>query len=243
LKQAGWIAAALGAFALSACAGAPEADFQPAPGDPFERTNRAVFGFNESLDDTLVEPVTNAYTTVAPRVVRRRLADFIDNLRTPIWFANDALQGNFPDAGRQVGRFALNTTFGLLGFYDFASEQAGLEKEPEDFGQTLAVWGVPEGPYLVLPFLGPTTLRDAPGRSVDIAFDPLTWAQFDGDAAFLTSRRTVRALESRARGGPTLDRIRMSPDPYVALRSIYLQNRRGEIDESEDPYADLPEFE
>jgi len=237
------IAAALAVLTATACASAPDPDFAPPPGDPFERTNRAVFGFNEGLDDVLVEPVTQVYTTVTPRPLRRRLVDFIDNLRTPIWFANDALQGDFRDAGRQVGRFALNTTFGFLGFYDFAAAEVGLEKEPEDFGQTLAVWGVPEGPYLVLPFLGPSTLRDAPGRTVDIAFDPLTWAQFDGDAAFLTGRRTVRALEGRALGGPTLDRVRMSPDPYVALRSIYLQNRRGQIDESEDPYADLPEFE
>jgi phospholipid-binding lipoprotein MlaA len=211
--------------------------------DPYEGFNRRVFAFNEDVDDVVIEPVTNVYTAVTPRLARRRLADFIDNLRTPIWFANDVLQGDLGDASRQVGRFGINLTFGFLGFYDFASAELGMAREPEDFGQTLGVWGVPEGPYLVVPLLGPSTLRDGPGRAVDIAFDPLTWTQFSGDAAFATGRRTVRALEGRARGGPTLDRIRMSPDPYVALRSIYLQNRRGEINEQGDPYADLPEFD
>ena len=202
-----------------------------------------MFAFNEGVDKYAAEPAANVYAGVTTPWIRRRVTDFFDNLRTPIWFVNDTLQGNLPDAGRQVARFSINSTIGLVGLFDVAESEFELEKESEDFGQTLAVWGVPEGPYVMLPLLGPSTLRDAPARLVDRAFDPLTWTRFEGDDTLRTTRIVTTVLDGRLKADEVLNRIRTSPEPYVALRSSFLQNRRGAIDESEDPYADLPDFE
>ena len=228
---------------LAACASTPAPTQERLAYDPFQNANEAVYRFNDGLDRALVQPVAAGYDAVTPPFLQRRVRDFIDHLRTPIWFANDVLQGNGEDAARQAARFAINTTAGLGGLFDVAADNAGLEKEPEDFGQTLAVWGVPEGPFLVLPLVGPTTLRDAPGRAVDIVFDPFTWTRFDGAEGLQTGVRVVDVLDARARGDSVIARVRASPDPYVSLRSIYLQNRRGDIDEWSDPYTDLPEFD
>lgn len=202
-----------------------------------------MFAFNEGVDTYAAEPAARVYEGVTTPWIRRRFTDFFDNLRTPVWFINDTLQGDMPDAGRQVARFTINSTIGLAGLFDLAASEFELEKESEDFGQTLAVWGVPEGPYVMLPVLGPSTLRDVPTRLVDYAMDPLTWTRFDGDDAVRTTRTVTTVLDARLRADETLNRIRSSPEPYVALRASYLQNRRGAIDESDDPYADLPDFE
>lgn len=229
-------------LSLGACASTSEPHGDLAY-DPWEGTNRQIFAFNEGVDHYVAEPASRVYGGVTTPWIRRRFTDFFDNLRTPVWFINDTLQGDFPDAGRQVARFSINTTIGLAGLFDLAESEFELEKESEDFGQTLATWGVAEGPYVMLPVFGPSTLRDAPARLVDLAFDPLRWSQFEGDDAVRTTRTVTSILGGRLRADEALERIRTSPEPYVALRSSYLQNRRGAIDESDDPYADLPDFE
>lgn len=211
--------------------------------DPWESTNRKIYAFNEGVDRHFVEPAARVYEGITTRWVRQRFTDFFDNLRTPVWLANDTLQAEWSDAGRQVARFSLNSTLGLAGLFDIAETEFDLEKEPEDFGQTMAVWGVAEGPYVMLPLLGPSTLRDAPARLVDRAIDPVVWAEYEGDDTLRTTRTVTTVLNARLTFDEALERMRDSPEPYVALRSSYLQNRRALIDESDDPYADLPEFE
>lgn len=212
--------------------------------DPWEPFNRRVFAFNEVADQYALEPGVKAYRAVTPRSVRNRIRDFIDNLKTPVWFANDVLQADFRGARDQVARFALNSTVGVLGFYDFADHVAGIDKVDEDFGQTLGVWGVGEGPYLVLPILGPSNVRDTTGRVVDFAFDPLTYVEGDDIVATRIGLTFVDNLDLRERLDPVVQAARDSADPYVQARAFYTQNRRGRIfDERGDNYDDLPDFD
>jgi len=238
------IASSILALLAAACASA-----QPPPGaalvhDPFERQNRTIFAFNEDFDRAVTGPVARGYESAFPAFARRRVRDFVDHLRTPLWFANDVLQANPASASDQLARFMFNTVFGFAGLYDFASEQVKMDKKPEDFGQTLAVWGLAEGPYLVAPFAGGFTLRDGAGWIADRSLDPLTWFAWDGRAAVLSSRVAFGGLDARVRADSSIERFRRSPDPYVAFRSNYIQHRRGLIAGDDDPfYEDLPDFE
>ncbi len=211
--------------------------------DPFESWNRAVFKLNSGLDTVLLEPAANAYRFVLPKFGRNRVRDFVDNLKTPVWFANDLLQGEWGRAGNSAARFGLNTTFGLLGTYDFAAHQADLPKHDEDFGQTLAVWGVGNGPYLMLPLLGPSTLRDAAGLGVDYAMDPLTWAEFEGDDTFRIGRRVADVVDIRDRARDAFDQIGRAADPYSQAKSVYIQTRNRRIANGRNEYDDLPDFD
>lgn len=213
--------------------------------DPFEPFNRAMYGFNEGLDRVAIEPVAEVYGAVVPSFGRNRVRDFIDNLKTPVWFVNEVLQGDFAGAGDQARRFALNTTFGVAGVYDFASNVVGIDKHDEDFGQTLAVWGVGNGPYLVLPVLGPATARDLTGRAVDISFDPLTWSEFDGDDAFQVGRTAADIIDIRYRVDEAVELVRDGVDPYAQARALYIQSRNRRIYENGEGlpvYPDYPEY-
>jgi len=241
--------AALASLALTACATAPA----PAPGDvadPYEGFNRQMFAFNTGVDKYALSPAASAYKAVTPAFARDRAADFLRNLRAPVIFANDVLQAEPSRAGNTVARFTINTTVGLLGLWD-AADHFGITHHSEDFGQTLAVWGVGNGPYLVMPLLGPTTPRDMFGIGVDRAIDPLTWVQIgnddDTDLAVRTGLGVVGTLNARVRLDEQIDTLNAQPEPYVALRRIYSSQRQaaianGKINEA-DAYEDLPDFD
>lgn len=211
--------------------------------DPFEPVNRIVYRFNDLVDRVALGPLSEAYRAVIPQAGRNRVRDFVDNLKTPVWFANEVLQGDWEGAGTQAARFTLNTTVGVAGLYDFAYHVADLPKHDEDFGQTLAVWGLGNGPYIMLPLLGPSTGRDLVGRIGDYGMDPLTWAEFEGDDALLVTRNVLDVVDIRERTDEVVDLVREGVDPYVQARALYIQSRDRRIREDESRYEDLPDFE
>jgi len=235
---------ALSALGFAACLAAPAiANAQEAQSDPWESFNRDMFAVHESVDRAVLEPVARGYRAITPRPVRRGVLNFLRNLRAPVIFANDMLQGEFGRAGTTAARFGLNTTIGVAGVFDPATS-VGLERHDEDFGQTLAVWGVESGPYIFVPLLGPTTVRDGAGRIVDIVFDPLTWAEFDEVDQVRVGRTLLASVAARELVLETVEDIRRdSPDPYVTIRSSYGLLRESAIQNGPADVQDLPEFE
>lgn len=226
---------------LAICLAAPSfARAQEAPGDPWEGFNRDMYAVHESVDKAVLEPVARGYRAITPRPVRQGVLNFLRNLRGPVIFTNDVLQGEFPRAGVTAARFGINTTLGLVGLFDPATGM-GLERHDEDFGQTLAVWGVGPGPYLFVPLAGPTTVRDATGRIIDIAFDPLTWARGEDVDVWRGSRTVVAGVAARELVLDAVDEIRASSlDPYVTVRSSYQLLRESAIQNGAEA---LPEFD
>jgi phospholipid-binding lipoprotein MlaA len=198
--------------------------------DPFEPVNRYFFEINYALDELVLKPFAGWYKLMLPEFARDRVADALQNLNEPATVANDLMQGEWERAGEAAARFAINTTVGLVGLFDVASEW-GLSHHSEDFGQTLAVWGVPEGPYLMLPVLGPTTVRDGSADLVDAYFDAFSYlAALEGITYAMTTRQALEGLELRSRNLETVDALQAgSLDYYASLRSIYRQNREFEI--------------
>jgi phospholipid-binding lipoprotein MlaA len=220
----------IGAFALTGCA---TADGDMA-NDPYESVNRSIFDFNNKLDKAVFEPVAENYVELVPVVIRQIVADALRFLKTPVIFANDLLQGDIDRAGNTLSRFVTNITVGFGGFVDTASA-TGAPYHSEDFGQTLAVWGIEEGPYLVLPILGPTTMRDAFGKIGDTFIDPLS--EIDS-TALDWSQKLVGGVDTRADLLDTLEDLeRTSLDYYAAIRSLVRQKRNDEISNGE---GDLP---
>ncbi len=224
------------AFGVSACATRPDpsdpeavAEFRET-NDPLEPLNRASFFVNDGIDTLLLRPAAEAYRILVAPEIRTGVRNVLGNLRTPVILLNDVLQGETQRAGETIGRFVLNTTLGVLGIFDVATD-LGLPGHGEDFGQTLARWGVQEGPYLFVPVLGPSNPRDLTGAGVDAATNPLTW--ITGDAYFdaaTNSRIVLQALDTREGLIEPLDALRAgSRDPYAALRSAYRQRRAAEI--------------
>lgn len=226
---------------LAACASSESAR---QANDPLEPLNRAVFGFNTALDDAVLEPVAAAYTTVTPRPARDGVRNFMDNLNQPVVFANALLQAKPRASVETFGRFTVNTIFGIGGLFDVASA-AGIARHNEDFGQTLAVWGVGEGVYLMLPVLGPSNLRDGTGRFVDRYPHPLNWNEEYGQSAEAWTLRGVNGVDPYARNQDALSRLEAAAiDPYVQIRSAYRQMREREIANGEDAeFDDLPDFD
>ncbi len=216
---------------ISGCATPPKDDPEAmaafkATADPYEPLNRGIFEFNLVLDKAILKPVAFVYKEVVPGTIRNMVRNFIDNLRSPIILANDLLQGEFDRAGNTLIRFVMNSSFGILGIADVAGD-AGIESHDEDFGQTLAVWGVDNGPYLMLPFLGPSNPRDAMGRVVDFLFDPFTYS---GETEFGIGRFVMDKVDERAQLYDTINELeRTSLDFYAAVRSLYRQRRKDEI--------------
>lgn len=198
---------------------------EPVP-DPLQPFNRAMFTFNDVVDRAVFRPLAVGYRAVLPQRVRNGVNNFFNNLRAPTTLLNDILQGKPQRAQETINRFLVNSTIGLLGFVDIAT-RIGFPKHQEDYGQTLAVWGVPSGPYIVLPLLGPSTLRDAVGKVPEFYIaDPL-WEP--DDTAVTIARFGVRAVDIRSRL-LDLDRvIKMQVDPYLFFRETYLQNRQRAI--------------
>lgn len=198
--------------------------------DPFEPMNRAVFWFNERLDIVFLRPVSIGYRKVVPRGVRAGVGNFLDNLESPVILMNELLQGEWQMAQDTVGRFMANTILGLGGLIDIASG-AGIPKHDEDFGQTLAVWGVESGPYLVLPVLGSSNFRDGLGLTVDGVADPFgLLAEDDYEDDIFIARGSIQTVDWRANNLETIDDLRRSSlDFYAAVRSAYRQQRAAAI--------------
>ncbi len=236
------IAALVWGVSLSGCATVPEGSGPSDPNDPFERTNRAVFDASLRADRYVVLPVAKLYRHAIPRPVRESIRHFLNNLNSPVIFTNDVLQGQLERAGITAARFGINTTFGVGGLFEVA-EGWGLPRHDEDFGQTLAVWGVGEGPYLFLPIIGPGNPRDLAGWGVDFLFDPLTFVHWGDKWPVPYARFGIDMIDVRERNIETLDDIQKTTlDFYASIRSLYRQTRNNEIRNGETQVEDLPNF-
>lgn len=233
-----WAGAALALALVQGCATGPNAN----PADPLEPLNRAVFSFNDGLDRVIVKPVATAYKTITPSPARTGVTNFFGNLSDAWSVVNNLLQFKPGEAGDSLARVALNSTFGLGGLIDFATD-ADIQKHTADFGQTLGVWGLGSGPYLVLPLLGPSSVRDTAGLLVDSQGDLV--AQGIDDAPTRNSLIVLRVVNRRAEllsAGDVLEQAAL--DKYSFMRDVYLQHRSslvgGEEAEPEERF-DLPE--
>jgi phospholipid-binding lipoprotein MlaA len=199
--------------------------------DPLEPMNRAIFDFNNGLDTVFLKPVAQGYRAVVPPFGRDRVSDFLANLNAPLIFANDLLQGNVSLAGKTLERFALNSSFGVFGIMDVATP-LGVKPHQADFGQTLGVWGIGSGPYLVLPFFGPSGVRDGVGTGVELFADPMDIYLTNAHLRYLVWTRTgADAVSQREAYLDFLDDIkRTSLDFYATLRSLYRQRRDGMVE-------------
>jgi len=198
--------------------------------DPLEPINRVVFNANDAIDTAILRPIAETYREVVPQFVRDRVRAFIDNLQEPRIFVNNMLQLRINDAGFTFARFYINSTLGLAGLFDVASEH-GLPRQTGDFGETLAVWGVDSGPYLVLPLFGPSNMRDAFGLGVDLYTTPPAHL-FPGSAGIWINVGvyTVSGFDLRSRNIETLDQIKANAlDYYAQFRSIARQYRDGQL--------------
>jgi phospholipid-binding lipoprotein MlaA len=222
----------LAAVLLSGCASRTTTAIKP--NDPFEKLNRRMYAFNVAFDRALSKPVTRTYRAVTPRFIKTGIANFVSNLGYPAVFVNDALQGKGRPALRDTGRFLVNSTIGLAGFLDPATS-LGLEENKEDLSQTLGRWGVGPGPYLVLPFAGPTTLRDGIAKIIDPGTSPLAYVD---SSAVSTSVKVLRLLNSGSGDGDDDDGESLEEaafDPYLVTRSIYLQRRNHLVHDGDVP--------
>ncbi len=210
--------------------------------DPLEPVNRVIFTLNDAVDLVVFRPVAITYRAVLPPPVRLGLANFLSNAATPITLANDLLQGNSDRASTTVARFFVNTIAGIGGINDVAS-QAGWERHTEDFGQTLAVWGFPSGPYIVAPILGPSTPRHLVGRAVDVLANPWTWILWDNSFIEASSPTLATMVSAREDALDVLDSVReSSPDYYTTLKTLYWQSRVSEINNGEIVEDELPDI-
>ena len=208
--------------------------------DPAELTMRAIFEFNRFLDKMFLKPAAVFYKGFLPPALQSGVHNFLNNLRTPVILLNDVLQGKFERAGTTLARFFVNSTVGILGLSDQAAEM-GMEYHNEDFGQTLAVWGADEGPYLMLPVFGPSNPRDAVGLAVDFLTDPINlWARNTDRDAVIWARTGTRAVDQRARNFDVVEDLEKSSlDFYATVRSLYRQRRNDEINDGK-PSANMP---
>lgn len=231
------------AMTLGACASTQQAS-QSDVYDPLEPMNRAVFAFNEGVDYILLNPLTEIYRFIVPDPIRVAVGNVLSNLKSPIYLANELLQGDLEGAGIVTQRFVFNTFTGFGGILDTASWE-GIEAQPEDFGQTLAVWGVGSGPYLVLPIIGPSNARDTVGFVGDMAMDPVNWYIWNNDkddlgtgrlvATILTTKDNIYDLQKDLKAN--------SLDYYAAVRSVMTQRRNALINDSRDNDEAYPEYD
>ena len=237
IPRAGRVLMPFAALALlGGCATMPGTD-RLAEKDPLERVNRGIWAFDQAADKVVLKPVTRVYRAVAPPPVRQGASNFFANVTEPWSFVNNVLQGKLNRAGRNLKRFVVNTTIGIGGLFDHASKM-GIRPANEDLGQTLAVWGVNGGPYLVLPLLGPSTLRDGVGSGVAAYADPVSFGinQADVNVWYKRGYRAAQIISARSdlteSGGDAF--LQSSLDPYASARSAYLQSRRAQILDQED---------
>jgi len=224
---------------LTGCASVPPGAGQD-PRDPLEAFNRQVFEFNEGLDTILLKPLAIVYDTVLPNPVQDCLANGFSNLREPSNAINNLLQGKVKDSVSDVCRFAVNTTIGLLGCFDVASRM-GLEKHREDFGQTLGVWGVGQGPFLVLPLFGPSTVRDTAGLGAESVLDVNFWLDNVSVRNTIFAVRTVNLRAELLKAEELISGAAL--DKYTFVRDGYLQRRRNLVYDGNPPRERDPEDE
>jgi len=222
-----------GLLLLSGCASVPG----PAnPKDPFQSTNRAIFQFNQTVDNVVLKPAAKGYRFVTPEFVRDGIHNFFSNLREITVVVNDLLQGKLSQGGQDTLRFTINSTVGLLGFIDVASH-AGLEKHQEDFGQTLGRWGVASGPYLVLPLMGPSSVRDTIGLMGDIETSPYTVFQhvsaLHRNEALAVD--TIQVREGLLNNEDLINEAALSADHYNFVRDAWLQYRNNQVYDGHPP--------
>ncbi|WP_420010500.1 VacJ family lipoprotein [Tateyamaria sp.] len=237
------ISATLLALSVAACS-APDdvAVTQDGIYDPYETQNRKVHAFNLGLDRAIVRPASVGYSTILPDDVEDSVSHFARNLGQPSVVVNSLLQGDLRGAGLSTARFVTNSTLGIFGLFDVASD-FDVPDHDTDFGQTLQVWGVGEGAFITLPVLGPSTQRDTAGKVVDLFTNPLSYAVDSPEAYYGTAASVASGLSTRGRFSDTVDAILYeSADSYAQARLIYLQNRRFELGDQEssieiDPFA------
>lgn len=218
-------------LSLSACATTGERD----PQDPFESYNRAAHEFNYQADRFVLKPVAQVYDTVVPEAISWGISNFFSNLNEISVVINDLLQGKFEQAAHDAGRFALNTTVGVGGIFDVAGH-AGHHKNNEDFGQTLGAWGVESGPYLVLPFLGPSTVRDTAALPVDMYTDPVMYVEGDDARLALVATRVIDLRASMLGSERVL--AAATDDNYLYIREAFLQRRQNLVYDGNPPMDD-----
>lgn len=215
----------------------------PNPADPWESSNRAVYEFNDAIDRALLKPVAEAYAFVTPQPVRSCINNIFLNLGEVWSFINSSLQGRHEDAINTMGRFLLNSTLGIGGCFDLASLN-GAKRIPNDFGVTLGVWGVSPGPYMVLPILGATTLRDGTGKVPDLYFNQYGYGQLVNN---VDVRNSIYGFEVVQRREALLDVTNMvnrtAPDPYSFIRDAYLKKREAQVRGPSQEAANLPNYE
>lgn len=223
---------------LSACAGSNSAQ-----SDPFETFNRSMFAVNQGLDKAILKPAAQVYGVI-PQPIRSGVGNVLSNLSLPVTFFNQTLQGEVSSAGNTLARLSINSTVGVLGIFDVATG-LGLEREREDFGQTLAVYGVDAGPYIFLPILGPGNQRDLIGRAGDTLMDPIYWAGNNDDEDEIRFGITlISGIHAREGALELLDELEnTSVDYYATVRSLYIQNRESEINNGATDIDALPEID
>lgn len=234
------VLAVAAALAAGGCATVPSGGVASGgENDPFESFNRGVFSVNRSLDRAVIKPVAEAYRSALPEPLRDSIRSFVDNLKEPLVFANDLLQGRGEAAGITGRRFIINSTWGIGGLFDKAAD-LGMPRQSGDFGQTLFSWGVVDGPYLMLPLFGPSNVRDAFGMGVDSYASPIGHAGADATSRKVTAAVGVSGgVDERSRNIETLEGIEASSvDFYAYLRSVWRQNRQATLREAREGVAD-----
>ena len=233
-------------LALGGCATKPtdpeELQIYEQNNDPFEPMNRAVFGFNRQAYKYALTPAVKGYRATVPDLMKTGIENFLENLKQPIYFINATLQGDFKASGTIAGRFALNSVFGLAGIFDLASREE-MPVIRRDFGQTLAVWGVKNsGPYIVLPIIGPTTVRDGIGLGVDAFADPVDWVLYNQGPWWAYSRTIANGFVTYENRHDLLENMeKNSTDYYATMRSMYQQNRQKEVSELRGEFQEVQE--
>jgi phospholipid-binding lipoprotein MlaA len=222
---------------LTGCATLPSGERDPR--DRFERTNRAIYRFNDALDRNVAKPVAKAYVKVTPAPVRTGFSNFFRNLASPTVMANGLLQLKMKEFATETARLVVNTTLGIGGLFDPAT-QLGLPAGNEDFGQTLGRWGLPSGPYVVLPVLGPSSVRDAFGFAADQFTDPKNYVKDDYTSWSLTG---LSLVDTRAELLATENVLGQANDPYAFMRNAYLQRREYLVKDGVVPDEEFEIFE
>jgi len=202
------------------------------PRDPLEPLNRAVYSFNDGFDKVLAKPAAEAYRFILPNFMQTGIGNFFSNINDVIVLLNSLLQGKLNQAGIDLARLMVNTTFGVLGLFDVATE-LDLEKHNEDFGQTLGYWGIGDGPYLVLPFIGPSSARDTVGWAVDYYTWPVAWVDDNTTRWALIGVRFVSVRADLLEATKILETAAL--DPYVFVRDAFLQRRRNLVWDGNPP--------
>ena len=208
--------------------------------DPLESRNRSIYAFNENLDEAILEPAADGYDYITPNMLQKGFNNFFYNINYPVTIINQLLQGNIEEALQDTLRFSINSSIGVFGLFDPASSM-GLPQHDEDFGQTLAVWGVKEGPYLMLPFFGPKTLRSLTGDFTDVLFNPLLNIN---DTNLKMKVNLINIFQDRSDLSALEEELDNSFDPYQLIKDSYTQNRlykihNGVITEDDEEEVDF----